>query len=297
MKNLLGLLALASFFSTLKISAQEIDSVVMIYDNQRTIIPVPEFGKQITIKMTDSTQIIEFGVVKRKLTDVTLQQQHSPDNDLSNSPKTKTKRFSQIEAGFTLDLVPSYLVDYANHSYLNKIVHYNTDNITGYKLGLSLQEKENYFNSRYSFFRGFKIGFAQSIRSAKDKPLVQDTLDHVFIGYEAMRQSHFQILFPFALMYNFNAGSQKGRLFIGANLGTSIDFVTAKYTYEGITRYEGSPLLIQPNIGIEIGKIGILASSCFTFYPNYMLSPDNIFLEDYIRTKTSFGLSLTYRFF
>mgnify|MGYP001340816601 CR=1 FL=1 len=297
MRNLLCLLVLATSFSALKISAQEPDSVVVIYNCQRTVIPVPEFGKQTTIKMTDSIQIIEFGVVKRKNTGVTTQQQYIPDNQNNNLPKSRIKRFSQIEAGYTLDLFPSYLVDYATHSYLTKVVHYNTDNISGYKIGLSIQEKENYFNSRFSFSRGFKLGFAQSIRSATDKPIVQDTLEHVFIGYDAMRQSHFQILFPFGLSYNLNLGSQSGKITIGTNLGTSIDFITAKYTYEGITRYEGSPLFIQPNIGLEVGKFGVLALSGFTFYPNYLLSPDNNVLQDYLRTKTSFGLSITYRFF
>ena len=68
MKAISIILGLMIGITTLSL-AQEADSIVVTYDNQHTTIPVPAFGKQTTIKMADSVQIIEFGVSRRKPSD------------------------------------------------------------------------------------------------------------------------------------------------------------------------------------------------------------------------------------
>ena len=167
-----------------------------------------------------------------------------------------------------------------------------------------MHEREKFMNSRFSYVSGFKMGFAQSIRLEKSEPVAQDTLDHLYIGYNAMTLSHLQILFPFGFRYHFSSGAAHGQVNLGTNVGTSIEFSTSEINAAlngggggRNTRFEGSPLLLQPFIGLEIGKIGFLFSSGFIIYPNNYLTPDNNFIQDYVRTKVSLGLSLTYRFF
>ncbi|MFA5971257.1 MAG: hypothetical protein WC780_02805 [Lentimicrobiaceae bacterium] len=283
--------------------AQEADSIVVIYDSQHTIFPIPAFGRQTTVKMADSIQIIEFGVSRRKTNDSSWQQPYSSNIHNGEKSETKTKWFSQIEAGYTLDYVPDqydymyyYIIPLYSSMQIN-INDINTDNISGYKLGLSINEREKYINSRFSFVSGFKLGFAQSIRLKKSEPIAQDTLDHVYIWYNAMTLSHIQILFPFGFSYHFSASTTRGQINLGANVGTSIEYQVDKYSYSRITTYVGSPLLFQPYLGIEFGKIGLQFLSGLTFYPNTLMTPDNTPLQEYVRAKVSLGLSLTYRFY
>lgn len=297
MKAINIILGLMIGITTLSL-AQEADSIVVTYDNQHTIIPVPAFGRQTTVKMADSIQIIEFGVSRLKPDNSFGQLPYTSNKPKSDNNLTKTRWFSQLEAGYTLDIfVSDYLTEYYRFSVPSKVIYINTANISGYKLGISIQEREKYINSRFSYVSGFKLGFAQSISLEKSEPIVQDSLDHIYIGYNANTSSHFQIIFPFGFSYHFSSGTSKGKINLGTNVGTSIEFLVNKYPNEKIARYQGSPLLLQPFIGLEIGKIGLLFSSGFTIYPNYLLTPDNNFIQDYVRAKVSLGLSLTYRFF
>ena len=304
MKTIKVLLGLIIGITTVSF-AQEADSIVVTYDNQSTIIPVPTFGKQTTIKMADSIQIIEFGVSRSKPDYKVGQQPYASNKPKNDKPLSKTRRFSQIEVGYTLDIfVSDYLSAYSQHYFPSQVIHLNTDNISGYKLGLSMYEKESSINSRFSYVSGFKMGFAQSIRLEKTEPVAQDTLDHVYIGYNATTLSHIQVLFPFGFNYHFTSGGINAKINMGTNVGTSIEFSTNELNADlnggsrgRNTRFEGSPLLMQPFIGLEIGEIGLLFSSGFAIYPNYLLTPDNNFFQDYVRTKVSLGLSLTYRFF
>ena len=66
--NVLFLLVMA--MSAFMATAQKADSVIVIYDHQKTVIPVPAFGNQTTIKMADSIQIIEIGVSRKRAGDI-----------------------------------------------------------------------------------------------------------------------------------------------------------------------------------------------------------------------------------
>lgn len=93
MSILLGLI----FGITTLTMAQEADSIVVIYDNQRTIIPVPALGKRTTIKMADSVQMIEFGVSRRRLSDI-VQPDKYPSNTVTfpfSCSKVRPVNFSQ----------------------------------------------------------------------------------------------------------------------------------------------------------------------------------------------------------
>ena len=275
--------------------AQEADSIVVTYDNQRTIIPVPSFGKQTTIKMADSVQLIEIGVSRRKLSDIVQPEQYPSNTVTAEKPLKKEKWFSQVEAGYTSDFVS------ADNNLLRtffpyRVFVFNTDNLKGYKLGLTVHEKEKYFNNKFSYVSGFKFGFAQSYRAAKSTPNTWDTINQ-YIWYNPMTISKIQLLFPFGFSYHFTSGKFYGQINLGANIGTSIEFSVNKYSGGGrYSSYDGAPIMLQPYVGFEIEKIGILVSSGFTLYPNYYSFPDNTLFQDF-KSKVSLGLSLTYRLF
>jgi hypothetical protein len=85
MKTFNSLFVLMVVLSTMMVTAQKADSVIVIYDNQKTVIPVPAFGSQTTVKMADSIQIIEIGVLRKRAGDkstgeVQANDQFLPDN-------------------------------------------------------------------------------------------------------------------------------------------------------------------------------------------------------------------------
>ena len=273
--------------------AQEADSIVVTYDNQRTIISVPAFGKQTTIKMADTVQVIEIGVSRRKLSDFAQSNTVSSTTAAAVKPLKKTKWYSQIEAGYTLKF---YNGPNSDHIIIDgtgpTTLYYNTDNTPGYKVGISVFENERSLNERFSYISGFKIGFAQSFRISKEIPVVNDTLSRMYAGYEPVTTTSLQFLFPLGFRHYFGSGKSGSSISFGANIGSSINLVKQKGSSYG-TQFSGTPLVIDPFIGFEKGKFGILASANLSFVSKYVLSTRETGLEvDY-----GIGFALTYRLF
>jgi hypothetical protein len=272
--------------------AQEADSIIVTYDNQHTVIPVPDFGKQTSIKMADSVQMIEIGVSRRKLSDISSAVQIPANTVAVEKTLKKIKWYSQVEAGYTLRFftgVSSESVVVNSESYT---LYYNTDNISGYKLGVSIFEKERYFTDKFSYVSGFKIGFAQSFRKNKDIPVVQDTLARGFVGFNPVTTTSLQFLFPFGFRHYIVKDKWNVRINYGSNIGFSIDFLKQPGS-KIVMEFSGSPLLLQPFLGFETGKWGLLTYANLSFGSKYDFTLHNTGLSiDY-----GIGFLLTYRLF
>jgi len=273
--------------------AQETDSIVVTYDNQHTTIQVPAFGKQTTVKIADSIQVIEIGVSRRKISDFVQANTISSTTAASGKPSKKTKWYSQIEAGYTLKFYtgPSSDLIIINGTEPTTL-YYNTDNTPGYKVGISIFENERSLNERFSYISGFKIGFAQSFRTYKDIPVVNDTSARIFVGFEPVTTTSLQFLFPLGFRQYLGTGKSGSSISFGANIGSSINLVKQKWSSYG-AQFSGTPLVIDPFIGFEKGKFGIRASADLSFVSKYVLSTR----ETGLKIDYGVGLSLTYRFF
>ena len=84
MKSITYPLLLIFGLTSISLMAQKADSVVVIYDTQKTIIPVPTFGSQTTIKLADSIEIIEIGVSRRKPNDNFVRPKNSTNSSEGN---------------------------------------------------------------------------------------------------------------------------------------------------------------------------------------------------------------------
>jgi hypothetical protein len=293
MKKLSNLLLLIFGLSTFSAIAQMADSVVVIYDNQKTIIPVPAFGSQTTIKLADSIQTIEIGVSRRKPNDIPMSQQNVSFDLKGDKPLKKVKWYSQVEAGYTIKFIAgssseSIIVNGTEPATL----YYNTDNQQGYKIGISVFEKERYISNNFSYVSGFKLGFAQSYRKGKSQDIVQDSVLHLYVGYEPLTTSSIQFLFPFGFRQNIGSGISVSRIIFGSNIGSSIDLMKTK-GINGYINFGGSPLIIQPFLGFEKGKLGILITADFPFRSTYNVSTR----ETVLKIDDGIGFSLTYRLF
>jgi hypothetical protein len=272
--------------------AQEADSIVVSYDYQRTIIPVPAFGKQTTIKMADSVQMIEIGVSRRKISEIKQSAQYPSSTVTVEKPFKKVKWYSQVEAGYTIKFIagPSSESTYINSE--PATIYYNTDNQQGYKLGISIFEKERSISNNFSFVSGFKLGFAQSFRKAKNFPIVQDSNYHAYVGYDPITTTSIQFLFPFGFKQVIGSGKSDSRITFGSNIGSSIDLIKMK-GLNGYFNFGGSPLILQPFLGFEKGKLGILITADFPFKSTYNYSTR----ETVLKIDDGIGFSLTYRLF
>ena len=298
MKSITYLLLLIFGLTSISLMAQKADSVVVIYDTQKTIIPVPAFGSQTTIKMADSIEIIEIGVSRRKPNDNFVQPKNSTNSSEGNMLSSKTKWFSQIEVGYISEFVSdTWLKEY------NSIPHYleyslNTQNLSGFRIALSINEKEKRINNAYSYVSGFKFGFVQSFRKATPKPIFEDTLNHQFIGYDAFNNSSIQFSIPVGFRYHFRAGKLPAQINFGANIGASLEFLRGNSPYLPRQKYRGIAILTQPYVGMEIGKIGLLATTDLSFLSTQnFYSSKNTFWENNFDSNFRIGISLTYRFF
>jgi hypothetical protein len=66
MNKLSRLLLLIIGMTAAAAMAQKADSVIVIYDNQKTIVPLPVFGSQTSVSYADSNKVVEIGVWLRK---------------------------------------------------------------------------------------------------------------------------------------------------------------------------------------------------------------------------------------
>jgi hypothetical protein len=270
--------------------AQEADSIVVNYDNQRTIIPVPAFGKQTTVKMADSIQIIEFNVSRRYHTDLPQSAMYSDRNSTSEKSLTKSKWFSQFEAGYEIGYAGKYQFPLYN-STPTRIFHINNDPFHGFRLGLSVFDRERIINSNLSYNIGFKFGIVELFRVQKTKTEIPyDTINHIhniYIGYDPYTITRLQLLIPAGMQYSFSSGKAISKIIFGANIGTSFNIMTFKGDDGNLRNYKSlSPVVLQPYFGIEFGKIGLLSTLDIEMVNGNLAE-----------VKYSLGFSLTYRFF
>ena len=292
MKAITLLLGLIFGLSTVTL-AQKTDSIVVTYDNQHTIISVPAFGKQTTIKMADTVQLLEFSVSRRKLSDILLPAQYPSNIDAIEKPLKKTKWYSQIEAGYMIEFVTGPSSEATTINQEPATLSYNKDNLQGYKLGISIFERERSITSKFSYVSGFKLGFSQSFRKLKNTPVIYDTIPRTYyVGYNPISISRLQFLFPFGFRQYIGSGKSNARINFGSNIGSSIDLIKDRWNSNNI-QFSGSPLLLQPFLGLEKGKFGLLTIMDLSFGSEYDFSIRSSKLSvDY-----SVSFSLTYRLF
>jgi len=248
--------------------AQKSDSIVVTYDNQHTIIPVPAFGKQTTIKMADSTQMIEISVSRREISDISKQTLYPANTVSLQKTKNKAKWFSQVEAGYTLSI-----------PYSNRYYYPEGGNFQGYKIGLSVREKVRSINSKTSLVTGFKLGYEQSFRNE----IIQITGDS-----PVYRSSFFQMLLPIAGKLQITALGLPAYVNYGANFIVGYSFVTRKSNSNIETVYDNGLFFLEPFLGIEFSKVGFRIAS------SRNLAPD---MSMYNPVKAVNSVSLSYRLF
>ncbi len=265
MKAISIILGLVIGISTVTL-AQEEDSIVVTYDNQHTTIPLPAFGKQTTIKMADSIQMIEISVSRRGINDISKLALYPANTGTSQKSKNKAKWFSQVEVGYTL----STLV-YESYSYQQG------GNFQGYKLGLSVREKERSINSKTVLVTGFKLGYEQSFRNVN----VQVTGDS-----PAYRSSFYKMLFPVYGKSQITAFGLPASISFGTNFIVGDSFITRKNNSNTESIYDNGLFFLEPFLGIEFSKLGFRIAS------SRNLAPDMSF---YNPIKAVNSISLTYK--
>lgn len=283
MKILSKLMVLIIGLSAFTTLAQKADSVIVIYDNQKTVIPVPAFGSLTTVKYSDSTQVIEIGVSRLKPNDnYSLRLTPFNSTEVANPQRTR-KWFSQIEVGFTLGYVRSENLYYPIDSLDKTTYEANLDRPMGYNLGVSVCDKERKLNDKYSYISGFKLGYSQYFREAMPKPATSDT-NIVFYGFDRMRENHLKFLVPFGIRYHFINSKNDAQINFGANLGYLLSLYKC-WPDDFSTIGSGSAVLtLNPFVELQISQFGFLFSTEF-----YAPGTDIM--------KSSMGFSITYRLY
>ncbi len=284
------LLTLIIVLSVFNLKAQEQDSVTVIYDNQKTVIPVPAFGSKTTIKLSDSIQTIEIGVARTKPYDsISLSHGLTIEN-----PKKRTKWFSQVEAGFIIGFVDKNRFPLFSISSVPHVYNVNNDPLPGFSLGLSIIDRERKLKNKLSSNIGLKFGFVNQYRIKKPKTEIPyDTIYQVqnfYFDYDPYTITSLQLLMPIGMCYSFGSGKAISKISFGANMGISFNFLHYKpYENNWESRYSFSMSpTVQTYVAYEYMNIGIKGLVEFTSLQN--LNP----LSE-IRYKV--GMSLTYRFY
>lgn len=296
MKKLIRMVLLIIGMTASATMAQKADSVIVIYKNQKTIIPVPAYKSQSSISYSDSTRVIEIGVAQRKPGDISLFPQYTSTDLTNEKPANTSKWFSQVEAGFVF----GYKEDYYNKTIpgnsngvpykFSQDFYFN--NWTGYQIRLQLHEKERYFNRNYSFVTGVKLGYTQSFIPVKSNMTEQDSLNYTLDSYDnsfQLKVNTIHFLYQFGISYNFKTGKLPARI----NLGNCVGFSVANI--KGTTNLISeesflSTVILQPFLGLEIGKVGAMASLGFNVPHIGYYKRDNDF-------GPSLAFSITYRIF
>lgn len=294
MKNLTKYLVLIIGMTSFVTIAQNADSVIVIYRNQKTIIPVPAYKSQTSISYSDSTTVIEIGLAQRKPGDIPLFPQYNYLSD--EKPANTSKWFSQVEAGFVFGYKDDYynktLPGNSNEDPYKFSQDFYFNNWTGYQIRLQLHEKERYFNGNYSFVTGLKLGYTQSFIPVKSNITEQDSLNYTLDSYDnsfQLKVNTIHFFYQFGISYYFKTGKMPARV----NLGNGVGFSAANI--KGATNLisEESFLttaILQPFLGLEIGKIGVMGSVGFNVPHIGYYKRDNDF-------GPSLAISLTYRIF
>jgi hypothetical protein len=282
--------------------AQKADSVIVIYRNQQTVIPVPAYKSQSSISYSDSIKVIEIAVSQRKPGDISLFPQHLSNIQTIEKPKHEVKWFSQIEAGYRLGFTKDEKEYISGDYFTPNLVTKKTSpsNLNGYQMSLSVREKEDAIRNKYSFISGFRIAFSQSFGKSTSIYTETDTtgilVNTTEYNYQR-RYSGIYLIYRFGISYNFEKGKLPGRIYFGNGIGYTIMYVKVKdinARENNVPPYTSTinlyPTLVQPYLGMEIGRIGVLLTSDISISTKHI---DAV----YNSLGSSLGILLTYRFF
>jgi len=296
MKKLVRMLLLIFGMIASAAMAQKADSVIVIYKNQKTIIPMPAYRSQSSISYSDSNRVIEIGVAQRKPGDISPFPQYPFNNLNTEKPKQKAKWFSQVETGYIKGFTQ---VDVISNSFTNDngVPHNWTKSISlndlkAFQIRLSLYEKEYTINNKYSFITAFKFGFAKSYLKAEESLNESDSIGNLLNTHYYNHQfqvTSYQFIYQLGISYHFTLGEIPARINIGNCLGFSATKIYGPpELISGYTRYPVT--LLQPYLGMEIWKIGAMFSADLNF-------PRNHSTALFKNVGRSIGFSLTYRIF
>ena len=305
--NILFFLAMA--MSAFMATAQKADSVIVIYDHQKTVIPVPDFGNQTTIKMADSIQIIEIGVSRKRSGDispVSVQPYYQlipiiSDNE-SEKARKQVKWLSQIEAGYIkgfTDMNMRAISTYTNKdgAPITQVFEHEMSDINGYQLRVLLREGVTMINENISFNSGLKIGYRRSFSNATTNSTEYDTTGHVINNYSQfydIRENSFLITYEAGFAYHFQTLKLPSKIFIGNSFNYSL--VVSKdvnFKERSSSHVTSNTSILHPYIGAEIGKFGFLISMDWNVTDQSLLNNYGYYVND-THTLTT---ALTYRLF
>jgi len=298
MKNLNKFLVLVIGLSAFITMAQKADSVIVIYYNQKTIIPLPAFGSQTSVSYADTNKVVEIGVWLRKPGEISPFSQLYSNDVNSGKSKSKSKWFSEVEAGYIKGFTSSHGEWTSTYTTWSDGVPPTTHSETnsrsyrkGYQLRLSVLEGEYYLNKKSSIISGFKLGFSQSNMQAHSYGNVSDSSGNQISSFDdnyEFRINSFQFLYQFGYNYHFKAGKLPARI----NIGNSMGILRTSTKTNNQEPYVGMlyASLLQPYLGVEIWKMGALFSADFALPTNsYRILRSNL--------GVNICIGLTYRIF
>ena len=300
---------LAMAVPALMATAQKADSVIVIYDHQKTVIPVPAFGNQTTIKMADSLQIIEIGVSRRRSGD-NLPNYRQPGyylvsgNTANTSEKARkqVKWLSQIEAGYIkgyTDMNLRAISTYRTQEgvLVNDVYDYEMSDIDGFQLRVLLREGVTMLNEKISFNSGLKFGYRRSFSNAYSNYTTYDSTGSIISNlgqFYDYRANSFLMMYEVGFAYHFQKFKMPTKIFIGNSFNYSLvaskDLNSIERTSSHIT---SNTSILHPFIGTEIGKFGFLISMDWNITDQSLLNNYGYPL-DATHTLTT---ALTYRLF
>jgi hypothetical protein len=292
MKNLTKFLVLIIGMTSFVTMAQNADSVIVIYGNQKTIIPLPAFGSQTSVSYADTNKVVEIGVWLRKPGETSPFSQLYSNDVNSVKSKNRSKWFSQVETGYIKGFTQSAGI-YSTSYRVNDVPttfteNYSLNDSKGYQIRISVLEGEFYLNEKSSIISGFKFGFAQSYLQGQSFTVLSDSSGNQLNSYNdnyKFRINSCQFLYQFGYSYHFNAGKLPARINIGNSMGI---LRTSTKTNNMLSNGLLYASLLQPYLGIEIWKIGVLFSADFAVpYNRYYILRSNM--------DGSIGVALTYR--
>jgi hypothetical protein len=294
MKNLTKFLVLIIGMTSFVTMAQNADSVIVIYGNQKTIIPLPAFGSQTSVSYADTNKVVEIGVWLRKPGETSPFSQLYSNDVNSGKSKSKSKWFSQVEAGYIKGFTSgsgTYGTNYSTNGLpVTLTENYSVSDSKGYQIRLSVLEGDFYLSKKSSIISGFKLGFSQSYLDGQSFFILNDSSGNLISATEnnyEFRMNSFQFLYQFGYSYHFNAGKLLARINIGNSMGILRTNTKTNNMLSNGLLYAS---LLQPYLGIEIWKIGILFSADFAVpYNRYYILRSNL--------DGSIGVALTYRIF
>jgi hypothetical protein len=278
--------------------AQKADSVIVIYGNQKTIIPLPAFGSQTSVSYGDTNKVVEVGVWLRKPGETSpLSQLYSNDVNSVKS-KSNSKWFSEVEAGYNKGYTSSHgewTSSYTTWSDgvppTTRTTTYSASSKKGYQIRLSVLEGEFFLNKKSSIISGFKLGFSQSNMQAHSYGNVSDSAGNVLSSFDdnyEFKINSFQFLYQFGYCYHINSGKFPMRINIGNSMGI-LRTSTRTNNQQSFGNWIYASLL-QPYLGVEIWKMGVLFSADFAL-------PKNNYRILYEDLGGNISLGLTYRIF